>query len=236
MRINLAKWKSRKEYMWRRIWEDLEIGYLDRDLLPLLVLVNTDSELYTTSSCSGRIVVMDSDYPWSRDETGIVFKAHIPVKPEELVFVYRFEPHKRIWINVTGPIVHIYSSTMKKATQILEVARKSGFKHSGIMHLSKARGVFLELVTGIFVSQLVRTRDRVFIKYEDLEAFIKLLNAALLEGKKRLQRLYEGFLKVLPEEVDEAVKKDLDAHQLLAGKTPIEIFHEMCKEGGAECM
>lgn len=230
-----GEWKLKKEQMWKRIWEDLEIGYLDRDLLPLLMLTNTDSELYTTSSCSGRITVMDAEYPWTRDETGIIFKSHTPLTPKELDFIYRFKPYRRIWVNATGPIIHIYSSTTKKAIRILEVARKSGFKHSGVMHVSKARGIFLELVTGIYMSQLVRTEDRVIVKQEELNSLVKLINIALLEGKKRLQKLHVELSKILPEKVDEVVEKDLKKWSHLTNKTPLEIFVEMCAEKNIKC-
>lgn len=236
MPLDHDTWRSRKELMWKRIWEDLEIGYLDRDLLPLLILVNMDIELYTTSSCSGRITVMDSEYPWTRDETSVVFKSHVPITSRELNFIYRLKPHKKIWITVTGPIIHIYSLTAKKAVRVLEVARKTGFKHSGIMHISKTRGIFLELVTGIYVSQLIRTVDSILVEPIKLDVLVELLNSTLLEGKKRLQKLYVELSKLLPENVDSNIKSDLlkDKWQLV-GRSPVEVFTEMCVEKQIRC-
>jgi len=81
LKINQDMWRERKYKAWKRILDDLEIGYLDVDLLPLLVLINRDRELYTTSSCSGRITVMDAEYPWEKEEeTAIVFKTQRPCK------------------------------------------------------------------------------------------------------------------------------------------------------------
>lgn len=235
MPVDRVTWRFRKELMWKRIWEDLEIGYLDRDLLPLLVLVNMDSELYTTSSCSGRITAMDSDYPWIRDETGIVFKSHVPITPRDLNFTYELKPHKKIWVIVTGPIIHIYCLTAKKAVQVIEVARRTGFKHSGIMHIGKTRGIFLELVTGIYISQLIRTADSILVEPIKLEALVELLNSALLEGKKRLQKLYVELSKLLPEKADSTIEGDLRCKRQLVGKSPVDVFIEMCKEKRTKC-
>lgn len=235
MSVDLVAWRRRKELAWRRVWEDLEIGYLDRDLLPVIVVVNSDNELFTTSSCSGRIVVMDADYPWTREETGIIFKSHVPVRPEDLAFLYRLKPHKKIWVVVTGPILHVSSSTRRKAVKVLEVARRAGFKHSGIMHVGKTRGVFLELVTGIYVSQLIMTSVEVFVSEEKLVGLLRVLNAALLEGKRRLQRLYFELSKILPEEVDPVVSTDPRVTGGLSKITPIDVFAEMCEERGVSC-
>jgi len=230
MRAYRSEWKLRKEQAWRRIWEDLEIGYIDRDLLPILLLINADSELYTTSSCSGRIVFVDLDYPWERDETGIVFKSHVPITPSEVGFIYHYRPYRKLWAVASGPIIHVYCYTGKKAVEILTAARKTGFKHSGIMYVSKTRGIFLELVTGVYVAQLVKTSNAIFIKPEDVNSFVGLLNSVLIEGKKRLQRLYLELSKILPEKPDERVSEDLKNRQLALNKTPLEAFIEVCRE------
>jgi len=207
--ITTDKWSDRKYRSWRRLLEDLEIGYLDTELLPLLVLVNRDVDLYTTSSCSGRVVVMDSEYPWEREETGIVFKTHNPIKPSDLEFIYSKPVYKRLWIVVSGPIIHIYSRSFKLASTILNTARRVGFKHSGVMHYSKDTGLFIELVTGIYIAQLARTRDEVIIEQTKIAKLVDVVNNTLLEGKKRLEALYVELSKILPRKTDPLIEGDL---------------------------
>lgn len=228
-------WLARKKRAWRKLWEDLEIGYLDRDLLPLLILLNRDVDFYTTSSCSGRIVVMDSDYPWIRDETNIVFKSHIPITEIELDFIYKIKPHRNIWLNVTGPIIHIYSSSLKKTMWLLNNTRKWGFKHSGILHVSRDKGVFIELVTGIYLSQCLRIGERVVIDRGDLPNILNLVNTSLVEGKKRLHRLYSELSRSLPVDIDEEVEKDIEKRKNITEKSPLEIFRELCIEKNIVC-
>lgn len=236
MAVNIDKWSKRKRVFWEKIWIDLEIGYLDRDLLPLLILINRDKELYTTSSCSGRIVVVDSDYPWSRNETSALLKSHVPIKLEDLLFIYRSSPYRNIWINTTGPIIHIYTLNTKSALLILEIARRAGFKHSGILHYSSSKGFFLELISGIYVSQLIRTPDTIIVDLEKLPSLLNIVNNALIEGKKRLQQLYLELSRILPRIEDENIVSDIEKKSYTQYKrSPIDVFREMCKEKSIYC-
>lgn len=227
MSIDTEKWRARKDASWKRIWEDLEIGYLDRDLLPLLVLVNQDIELYTTSSCSGRILVVDTDYPWEREEASILFKSHKPVNTNELRSIYNLKVYRKMWIIVNGPIIHMYSRSLRKAALILKTARGVGFKHSGIIHASPERGAFIELITGIYISQLLRTCNEEITPLDQIAKLVDVLNSALIEGKKRLDKLYYVFKEFIPEKEDRQIVTDIENRGILIGKTPMEIFKEL---------
>uniref|UniRef100_A0A7C2FPY2 tRNA(Phe) 7-((3-amino-3-carboxypropyl)-4-demethylwyosine(37)-N(4))-methyltransferase n=1 Tax=Thermosphaera aggregans TaxID=54254 RepID=A0A7C2FPY2_9CREN len=228
MKFDIESWRKRKKSFWERILEDLEIGYLDKDLLPLLILLNLDARIYTMSSCSGRITLVDGDNPWSRDDTSVVFKKHIPIALDELLSIYQAKIDKKLWIIVTGPIIHLSSSQISLALRILDKARREGYKHSGIMHLSRSKGVLLELSTGIWVSQLLRTAEKTIVAEEDLNLIVDEYNRMLLEGKKRLDRLYNSLKQIIPGEVDyevgERVSKELT---YLENKTPLQVFYEL---------
>jgi tRNA wybutosine-synthesizing protein 3 len=229
MRINYEKWSLRKKYFWRRVWEDYEIGYLDRDLIPLIVLLNMDRDVYTTSSCSGRIVVVDGVVPWIREEASVVFKSHTPATLSDVDFMYRTAPHKSYWLVVTGPILHFSTTSIKKAVGLLKKARTAGFKHSGIIHTSSTRGVFVELVTGIYMTQMIKTRELSIVSQRDIEEVLNIFNKALIEGKQRLQRLYEVFKSSLPENVDLEIERELSSKRVeIATRKPIEVFYEIC--------
>lgn len=232
MKIDMNAWRMRKQRLWKRIWEDLEIGYIDRDLLPLIVLMNRDAEIYTTSSCSGRFVIMDAEFPWDREETSIVFKSHIPVEIDDLSFAFKYTPYKRTWIVVSGPIIHFYSSSTRKVARILSTARRIGFKHSGIINASRNRGFFVELVTGVYLTQLIRSKDHIVFPMDNVRSLLETFNMALIEGKNRLQRLFLELVKILPENIDDEIEDDLMMRKDLLEKTPIEIFEEMVKSRG----
>lgn len=230
MRIDIEKWRLRKNKSYLRIWEDLEIGYLDRDLLPLLTLINRDADLYTTSSCSGRIVILDGEYPWIRDESHVVFKTHVPAQKDDILEIYQRQPFRRLWIIVNGPILHVYSRSIQKAIKIIQMSRRCGFKHSGILGARRDRGVFIELISGIYMSHLLRTRDQVITSSEYIETLLDIYNKSLVEGKRRLSELYVELAKILPETHDEQVVADLERRGVTYHKTPYDVFLELVAE------
>lgn len=206
--VDTMKWRERKRAFWDRLWEDLEIGYLDEDLLPLLILLNLDANIYTMSSCSGRIVLSDSSFPWSREETSIVFKRHEPIKPIDIESILEKPVTRRLWLNVTGPIIHLSTNSLNYALEILRHARSAGYKHSGILSMSPEKGVVIELTTGIWFSQLLRTREAVITPRESLDELVGVANTILLKGKELLRRLF-NTIHNRSYTVDEEIQEDL---------------------------
>lgn len=228
--VNYEVWRKRKAHFWRRLWEDLELGYLDKELLPVLILFNLDADIHTLSSCSGRVIVLDAPAPWVRGrEPNVVFKKHTYVTAAELISVVKKGASKRLWVNVTGPILHISTAKLTKAMKILASARKAGFKHSGVMQVSGSKGYILELTTGVYASQLLRDGDLELLDEGKAGAIANIINELLLEGKKRLDKLYEVFRPILPFDADTEILSSLGDRAKLIERRPLDIFRELAE-------
>ena len=197
---SLARWSDRKKLFVKRIYEDLDIGYLDRRILGLLKVINEREKSYTTSSCSGRVIVLDSYYPWERDEDNVVFKSHDPVDSSVLRKVLEIRPMKRFWVQATGPILHIMTLDESEALNLIRVAREAGFKHSGIMGCSD-KGWLVELVSGVHVTIPFKDNEAIYIETGELERLIRLLNSMLEEGWRRIDKLKELLRKEVNHDV-----------------------------------
>jgi len=189
--VDRKLWSERKQLMFRRMLEDVEVGYLDPDVYDLLLLLFNRRESFPVSSCSGRVTLVDAPMPWHRKSSTVVFKKHSPVEEPEIASLVRQPPVSRLWLVVTGPILHVSALTLREASMLLKVARRAGMKHSGVLSVSK-RGIYLELKTGVRLTILLRSGNYVC---EHLQEVVKVANEALAEGKNRLRRLYEELLK-----------------------------------------
>ncbi len=190
MRVNREAWLKRREEFWRRLIEDEEIGYLDPDIKELLIEFFRDSKAYTLSSCSGRITLVDAPMPWVREPSSVVFKKHSRISLDEVLPVINGPVAWRLWLIVTGPIIHVSTIDIDEAINILGIARRAGFKHSGILAIG-GKGVIVELMTGVRMTTLIRDGE-VYVIPNDEEALRRLIsvaNEALMEGKSRLNRL-----------------------------------------------
>ncbi|ADI31491.1 tRNA(Phe) 7-((3-amino-3-carboxypropyl)-4-demethylwyosine(37)-N(4))-methyltransferase [Staphylothermus hellenicus] len=208
-KINLSAWQRRKTEFWNRLWEDLEIGYLDEDLIGILLILNSDKNIYTLSSCSGRITISDSTYPWSREESSVVFKKHIPITINEILDILKKPVVRRLWLNSTGPILHLSTNSLEYADKILSLARKAGLKHSGIISMNPDKGYIIELTSGVKVSHLLRSRGILLAEEDSLREIVDVANEVLLEGKKVLIRMFKVFRSELPWNPDNNIVSDL---------------------------
>ncbi len=181
---------------WQRLWEDLHIGYLDEDILDVLVEFFLRPKSFTKSSCSGRITVIDSPYPWAKDESMTVFKKHGPVSVEEVEDVLSRSFAYRLWLSVQGPIYHVYVEDEEEAREVLAAAREAGFKHSGVMVLGEP--MLLELRTGVRGDILLATRAGRLLDRGGLEEAVRVANEVLARGKERNRRLLEALRKRRP--------------------------------------
>ncbi len=193
-------WEEEKQKAWQRLWEDLHIGYLDEDILDVLIEIFMRPRSFPKSSCSGRITLIDSNYPWAKEETMTIFKKHSIVNLEEIEQIYDKPVANRLWLSVQGPIYHIYVYDYEEARTILAAARDAGFKHSGIMVVSQHP--LVELRTGIRGDILLRTEKGVkLLDRSGLNEAIRVANEILSKAKERNRRLLAALRRRRPQQL-----------------------------------
>jgi len=186
--VNEKLWVMWRVESFRRFREDVEIGYVDPDLVNFIYKVFNTKNFFTISSCSGRITLIDAIFPWARDESYIVFKKHTPVSLEEVIPVLSVKPLHRLWLIASGPIFHFVAKSIPAAQILVNEVRKCGFKHSGIISI-RVDGIVVEVISGTWTSFLLADGDELVIQPNSLIRILEISNTILLEGKKRIECL-----------------------------------------------
>ncbi|MEM0200226.1 MAG: hypothetical protein QXR34_02620 [Saccharolobus sp.] len=182
-------WEELRNRTLNRIFHDKEIGYLDPDILDfLLAFYKYRDDVYTQSSCSGRITIVDAEMAWDRKNSTIVFKNHLGITLQDMLDTLSKRQVHRLWLIVQGPILHLYAKDMNAAWDILKIAREAGFKHSGILANNK-KGILVELRTGIRMVHLLRDSNNENVKEEELDSLVKVANEVLKRGKQKMNLL-----------------------------------------------
>lgn len=188
----MNEWEKRKAMFLERINRDREIGYLDQGIEETLSLINSREKSYTTSSCTGRVTAVDSEFPWKRDDEPPLFKKHNSIDENDLKYLLEITPKYLIWLIVSGPILHICCRELEEAREMLRISRQAGFKHSGIMSISD-ECFMVELISGTQFYIPIKSKTKVFITEESIPDILSLVNESLSEGKERLKRLNEAL-------------------------------------------
>ncbi len=152
-------------------------GFIDEDIKILLERINSNPNYETTSSCSGRIVMLKTQ---KKDKSEWLFKSHSPVTAEDIIDSL---PEGKVWFMQEPMILHVKCSTLEVADELIKKANSAGLKVSGI---TSVKNILVE----------IRDTNRIdTILKKDLmsEDYIKLLveeaNKKLLETKGRIKRL-----------------------------------------------
>jgi tRNA wybutosine-synthesizing protein 3 len=188
---NDLSWGELRERYLSSLLEERLVAYLDPGAEPVLRILNSMTSVVTTSSCVGRITVVEAKYPWERRECSrIIFKKHSEVSVGEIALLMA-RPFSDMWLKVSGPIIHMRVRSLKCASALLDLARRSGFKHSGIISLDE-RGpscCTLELNSPTQLIAPLRVDGVTLVRGAELRELVSVANRILREGRRRLSAL-----------------------------------------------
>mgnify|MGYP003880104415 FL=1 len=175
-----------------RIQRDLSTGYFDKDMLSLVEEINKHPEMYTTSSCSGRIVLLKASKPWNKNNVTILGKWHEKVSLEEVT--KNIKPCNKdsgLWLILQSPIIHVSCKNIETAIKLVRKARSCGFRYSSTFSKGNA-GIFVEIMGSERIDLPLIIEDKVIINPESLNKLLEYLNTMLKNIKTKIQRLSEA--------------------------------------------
>uniref|UniRef100_A0A0D9WZF4 tRNA wybutosine-synthesizing protein 2/3/4 n=1 Tax=Leersia perrieri TaxID=77586 RepID=A0A0D9WZF4_9ORYZ len=184
-------------------------GGVDAPISDLLDALNSHPDLFTTSSCSGRISVLAQPPPPQAELGGAktkkkargggwVYVSHDPADPEALVellfggkegggggggdeLVFRFEPM----------IVAVECRDAAAAAALVAAAVSAGFRESGITSLQKR--VMVALRCSIRMEVPLGQTEELVVSPDYIRYLVRIANSKMEANKKRM----DGFLDLL---------------------------------------
>ncbi|MHA1589823.1 MAG: tRNA-wybutosine modification methyltransferase TYW3 [Candidatus Njordarchaeales archaeon] len=187
---------QRKKAFLRKLAEAKALGEVDEDIIPLLETINLLPFVYTTSSCSGRILLIDVPSSGSKKESVKVAKWHSPINPECIwKIVSNYTPRGILWFKLEGMIIALAVSGMEWASFLIRLARFLGFKESGIRSINASKKhVIMDFSSTEKIYTPIATKDQgVIVSKEYLYTLTNLANNLLLRTKERMRRLIKAF-------------------------------------------
>ncbi len=110
---------------------------VDKGILPILFIINESDDYYTTSSCYGRIVLLEIPNIGDKKAAKFLGKWHRTIDVDELFDAAKKAKCGQIWLLAQSPIIHVTTKTKEAADRLLKTAVACGFKHSGLKSLTK---------------------------------------------------------------------------------------------------
>ena len=158
-------------------------GSIDKDIIPLISTINSLSNYKTTSSCSGRIVILDS-LKNKKNTSNWLYKTHTKANPKQ---IYQLQRKKQVWLLVEPLILHIKCRGKESTKQMLHSVNQCGLKRSGIISLTN------------WILQAESTEKMHVPLYQNPVSYVNMVtgiaNEKLTQTKTKLKRLEESIIR-----------------------------------------
>ncbi|XP_069123976.1 tRNA wybutosine-synthesizing protein 3 homolog [Argopecten irradians] len=176
-------------------------GSIDEEIVPLVQHINNHDNFFTTSSCSGRIIVFDDHVDDEKPGLKVkkkgckwLFTSHKVADAEQVIeslkeisgdAVFKFEPF----------VLHVQCRNTEYAQRTLCCAVASGFRNSGISLGN--RGKIIVGVRSTHGLEAPLSKDgSLLVSMEFIRFLTKSANKKLEENFLRIQKFFENMKKV----------------------------------------
>ncbi len=163
------------------------IGEWDKKIADLCNKINSNTNYYTTSSCSGRVVFLKSSE--EKQPNAFLFRTH-----RRISFLLIKKALKKInyeglvEMQMTSCILHVACMNLASAQELVDKAKTAGWKRSGIMG---GKRFMVELHSTENMSFPIMNNRTILVDDNFLKLIVEIANNKLARVWKKIDRLKE---------------------------------------------
>ncbi|HJO02235.1 MAG TPA: tRNA wybutosine-synthesizing 3 family protein [Candidatus Woesearchaeota archaeon] len=185
--------KEKKDFLAKK--DKSRKGSIDNKIKKLVNKINSFKDFYTTSSCSGRILLLAIPKSNKKNEVQYLFRSHKKTKYNEIKNIINKKlPKNDVWFIVAPVILHVACNNIENTKKILNIARDIGFKRSGIISVGKNK-IIMELISTEKIETIVSKNGKLLVDEDYFKVLVKEGNEKLEKTWKKIDRLYNKLLK-----------------------------------------
>jgi len=165
---------------------------VDAPITTVLSLLNKLEMYYTSSSCAGRVMVLELPEFGDKKRAKVVGKWHRVVTFEEVEEAVKKAHIGVLWLLAQAPILHVGAESLDAADRLVKLARSCGFKNSAVKSTSKK--IMVELCSTERLDAPIGVEGRILCDAEYLELLVDISNSVMERSARKL-RLFEQRLR-----------------------------------------
>ncbi|MEM0467190.1 MAG: hypothetical protein QXL17_04760 [Candidatus Thermoplasmatota archaeon] len=160
---------------------------VDDEILSLVTLINQSDSYYTSSSCAGRILIIE--LPKLGDKRNAVFlgRWHHPITTDEIKNALKNQQRAMVWLLAQAPIIHVTCRSLETAEKLVKCANSCGFKNSSIRSVSKR--IVVELASTERLDTPLCYQGNILYSEEQLELVVEIANQIIYRAREKINRL-----------------------------------------------
>ncbi len=189
------EFSNHKQHALAKLDHALKDHQVDTLVIPILEKINATDEYFTTSSCAGRIVVLQLPEIGNKKKAVFLGRWHRKVSCEEVFFALDSYADGQVWLLTQPPIFHIGCQSITAANELMKIGISSGFKHSGIRSISSQ--ITVELQSTERMDMPLGANGKQIIENEKISFLVDQANISIVRAQKKLNRLQKNIEKLI---------------------------------------
>ncbi|VVB74626.1 tRNA(Phe) 7-((3-amino-3-carboxypropyl)-4-demethyl wyosine(37)-N(4))-methyltransferase [Candidatus Tiddalikarchaeum anstoanum] len=155
---------------------------VDLDILKELDKFNKLTDYYTTSSCSGRILLLRVNEKGEKMPEAFYYKTHDKTTTKEILkLVDNYDEKYDLWFKVEPFILHIGCRDIEGARTLLQFCKDLGIKRAGINAFSKR--IIVEVIGTQYLDTPIVKAGEKLVSDDYISILVKTANVKLAKNK-----------------------------------------------------
>ncbi len=185
-----SRWQRYRERHMKKYLEARNRGAVDPPITPILDKINENPAYVTTSSCSGRIVLLATGPEEKKGESFFHRKWHRPVGIDEVLEGIESFKGGLLWFKMDPFIIHAGAESVEAAMKLVSIAKRAGVKIAGIQAMDDEK-VHVE-IRGIDSMAVPVYRGKPLVSRDYVKVLVKIANGKMVRNAARLERLFKA--------------------------------------------
>ena len=165
---------------------------VDEGIIPVLDIINNSDDCYTSSSCYGRIVLLELPEIGDKKNAEFLGRWHSKVKTEDVFSALKKSSGKgQLWLLAQSPIIHVYTRTLGSADHLLKKAVACGFKHSGFK--SSEKSIIVEIASTERLDCPVGMNGEFYCDEKFIDLLVDISNQIFDKSVLKLEKLEKAL-------------------------------------------
>ncbi len=163
-------------------------GEADEKIGELVDAINSSESMYTTSSCSGRITVLETPACHEKILAHWLGKWHDKVTAKDILDALSKHKKNVAYLQSECPIIHIACKDVVTADSLVLAGRESGFKRGGILSVRPER-VMVELCSTENLEVPIGKDGKSLVSEDYTHLLTDIANIKLVAGWEKIENL-----------------------------------------------
>ena len=168
---------------------------IDNRIESLCNTINNREDMFTLSSCSGRVSIKRVGEELKKTKNIWIFMSHEKIEGEYIMEIIDGCGEKDLDFCTEGAIVHISCRSLDIAKELLILAKEAGFNQSGLISWNKK--IVLEINVDSVINFPIKRDGKRIVDDKFIDNVVNMSNSCLNRSRESIDKLESKILDIL---------------------------------------